>query len=212
MKTKVSIVIVHYNNSEKLIGCLSSIYKNLPRYSFEVIVVDNGVKSIAQKLKGIVNLTYIKSPQNLGYGAGNNLGIERAQGEYVLVLNPDTKVYKGTIDTLIRFLDNRPKAAIVAPNLVDKDGKVYAQLGSRKLTPLRGIVALSFINKIYPSNPISHKYWLKDLPMDKLREVDVVPGSAFLVRRTDFIKAGKFDEKMFLYFEEYGKKEAYRGI
>lgn len=201
-KIRVSIVIVFYKGKENLKRCLQSIKSNV---SYEIILVNNSklplseIKTIATKVK---NITYIDSPHNVGYGAGNNLGAKKAKGEYLFILNPDTEIQEETVETLLKFLEENKKAAIIAPNLIDEKGKVFSQLGSRELTPLRGVVALSFINKILPNNKISKHYWLKDLPMDELREVDVVPGSAFLIRKNVFEKVGMFDENFFLFFEE----------
>lgn len=202
-EVKLSIIIVYYRGRKKLFDCLESIKKNSPKVKFEVLVVDNSEGSIGEELRNRFSwVTYIKSPYNLGYGAGNNLGVGKSSGEFLLILNPDTLVKPKAIDNLISFLEKNEDVGIVAPNLVNKEGKIFSQLGSKELTPLRGIVALSFLNKLFPNNPISREYWLKDLSMDKKREVDVVPGSAFLIRKSVFEKAGRFDENIFLFFEE----------
>jgi len=201
---KVSIVILRYKEIGEVINCLNSIKKVNPRLSFEVILVDNNKKKrIINKVRGKYSwLRYVKSPGNIGFDRGNNLGAKYAKGEYLLFLNPDTLVLPKAIDKLSGFLDKNHKTGVVAPNLIDEKGKVFLQLGSRALTPIRGIVAHSFINKIFPNNPISRSYWLKDIPMDKLREVDVVPGSALMIRRNVFERIGGFDENFFIYFEE----------
>jgi GT2 family glycosyltransferase len=161
------------------------------------------VRKTAQVLKAKFNwVKYLKSPKNVGYGGGNNLGAKLAKGEYLFILNPDTKLQPKSLDTLASYLDKHPKVGIVAPNLIDESGKVYIQLGSKALTPLQGIVAHSFINKAFPNNPISRSYWLKDISMDELRDADAVPGSAFLIRKKVFEKVGGYDENIFLYFEE----------
>lgn len=196
-KIKLSIVIVFFKNGQELLGCLSSIRNSKINCRYEIVVVNNSQKKI--RLKGI---KCINSLSNLGYSRGNNLGVENTKGEYIFILNPDTKVLSDSINVLTNFLDTNKKAGIVAPNLVDKDGSIFSQMGSRELTPLRGIVALSFINKIFPRNPISTKYWAYDLPTNTLRELDAVPGSAFMIRRNIFNKLGGFDENMFLFFEE----------
>lgn len=203
-KVKVSIIIVRYREKEELFRCLETIKGSKPKTSCEVIVVDNNIKKrIGFKLKKkFAWVKYVKSPGNIGYGAGNNLGAKFSKGEYLFILNPDTEVLPGAIDSLVHFLEKNKKAAIVAPNLVDEKGKIFSQLGSRTLTPLRGIIALSFLNKLFPNNPISRKYWLKDVSMDKKREVDAVPGSAFLTRKKVFEEVGSFDKNFFLYFEE----------
>lgn len=203
-KIVVSIIIVHYKDKRRLFNCILSIKQNKQKISFEVIVVDNDEKPIIRKeLKAKFKwVKYIRSPGNIGYGAGNNLGAKHAKGKYLFILNPDTEALSGSIDKLANFLKKNKRVGLVAPNLVDEKRKIFSQLGSRKLTPLRGIVALSFLNKLFPNNPISIKYWLKDVPMNKKREMDVVPGSAFLIRKRVFEKVKGFDENFFLYFEE----------
>src|SRR4030065_152149 len=145
----LSIIIVYFKGKANLLTSIRSIIRSKPKTSYEIIVVDNNQNS---ELEGLFKpnrqkIKYIKSKNNLGYGAGNNLGASYAKGKYLFILNPDTKVYKNSIDLLVEFLERNKKAAIVAPNLVDQNGKIYKQMGSRLLTPLRGIVAFSFINK-----------------------------------------------------------------
>lgn len=194
---KVSILIVYYSGKDKLISCLKSIKNSKTAAKYEVLVVNNSKRHI-----GVRGVKVLSPGKNLGYGGGNNLAARYAKGEYLLILNPDTEVTKGAIDGLVSFLDKNKKAAAAAPNLIDESGKVYKQLGSSILSPLEGIVVLSFLNKLFPENKISKKYWLSDVPTDRLREVAVVPGSAFMVKKEAFKKVGGYDEKMFLYFEE----------
>lgn len=203
-KPKVSIIIVYYKGIAKLKNCLESIKATINSVKYEVVLVDNGESYECKKIKEklLPDAKYIKSPGNIGYAAGNNLGAQIAIGEYLLILNPDTVVRKNSVENLVKFLDRHKSTALVAPNLVNPKSEVFPQLGTQVLTPLRGIVALSFINKLFPQNPISKKYWLKDVPADIVRKVDCVPGSAFLVRKHIFEKLGGFDENFFLYFEE----------
>lgn len=203
-RVKVSIVIVHYRNKNRLFGCLNSIKLQRPKNTCEVIVVDNDErKTIGPSLRrSFPWVQYVKSKGNVGYAAGNNLGAKYAKGKYLLILNPDTELLSKSIDKLVQFLEENKRTAIAAPNLVDKKGNVFPRLGSKKLTPLRGMVVLSFLNRLFPNNPVSKDYWMEDLNEEKLREVDVVPGSAFLIRRNVFNKLGGFDEIFFLFFEE----------
>ena len=183
--------------------CLSSIRRSKSKIKYEVIVVDNSESGISEnKLKYPRGIRYIKSPRNVGYGAGNNLGERQAKGEYIFILNPDTELSPKALDNLVSFLDKHKDVAIVAPNLIHETGKVFEDIGTSALTPLRAIFGLSFINKVFSRNRISRGYWLKDIPKNKMREVDVVPGSAFLIRKSIFEKIGGFDENFFLYFEE----------
>jgi GT2 family glycosyltransferase len=203
-EVKVSVILVHYKKSDVLYNCIKSIYKSSPKVSFEIIVVDNDeTKTVNTYLKrNFPKIRYIASPGNLGYGKGNNLGIENARGEYIFILNPDTLVEKGAVDNLFKFLKKNKRVGVVAPTLYDKNGKMYPLQGTRKLTPLRGVVGLSFINKLFSRNPISKEYWMLDADRSKPLEVDVVPGTAFMTKRSLFEKIGGFDKNFFLYFEE----------
>jgi len=205
MKPLVSIIIVNYKVKKELFACLSSILNSKPKVSYELIVVDNDEQKIIEKdlRKKFPSVIYIKNPRNNGYGGGNNLGAAIAEGNNLFFLNPDTVVKKGAIDELVRFINNDKKIGIVAPLLLKPTGQAYPLQGTKELTPIRGIFALSFINKIFPNNRYSKRFWIKDWDKHSDKEVDVVPGTAFLIRRNIFEKAGKFDENFFLYFEEF---------
>jgi len=207
MKPKVSIIIVHYQNKKVLFNCLDSIRKSKPKVSYEIIVIDNDeTQTIKASLKRkFRQINYLKSPGNIGYAAGNNLGTQAAQGKYLFILNPDTQILPQSIDKLVNFLEKNKSAAVVAPLLLNRRHQPYPLQGTSELTPLKGIFALSFINKIFPHNPVSKNYWSNWQDKTKLnqsRPVEVVPGSAFLIKRTVFNKLKGFDENFFLYFEE----------
>ena len=202
--TKVSIIVVHYKEKKVLYDCLRSIEKSLPSVSYEVVVVDNDEpRTIEEYLKvHFPKVRYIPAFGDLGYGKGNNLGIKNAKGEYIFIINPDTIVTKGMLDEMVNFIVRNKKVGAVAPSLYDQHGKVYSSQGTGALTPVRAMVGLSFINKLFPNNPISKAYWLKEIDRSGPYEVDVVPGTAFLIKKKLFEKLGGFDKNFFLYFEE----------
>ena len=203
-KIKVSIILVYYQKFDALLTCLDSIYRLKTKSSIEVIIVDNSKESVGSEIeKKFKKVRYLKSPGNIGYGAGNNLGAEKAKGKYLFILNPDTSVKKSAIDNLVSFLDSNRKTAIVAPNLVDKEDKLFESMGNTELTPMKAIFSLTFINKLFPNNPVARKYWLKDSDKHKKRKVDVVPGTAFMIRKSVYKNLGGFDKYFFLYFEEF---------
>lgn len=204
MKTKkISIIIVNYKVKKELLACIKSIYKSKPKTSFEIIVVDNDeVKTIEKELLyKFKNVKYIKTDRNLGYGGGNNLGAKYAKGEYLFFLNPDTTILNDAADILVNFLNKNSNAGIVAPLLYDKNNKPYEFQGNLELTPLRGIVVLSFLGKVFPK--IFNKYWITDLNKNEIKEAYSIPGTAFVIRKDIFERIGKFDEEFFLFFEEH---------
>ena len=201
----VSIVIVHYHADEELFRCLESIQKNKPKTDFEVIVVDNDEeirikKELKEKFPWV---KYVKSLGNNGFGSGNNLGVAHAKGDYLFFLNPDTRVFPGTVDELLDFLKKGKGAGVVAPQLLHPDKTIFEQQGCLKLNVLRGIVVLSFLNKVLPNNPVSSAYWQSGWDKNKLKEVDVVPGTAFMIVKKLYEEMQGFDENFFLYFDEF---------
>lgn len=199
---ELSIIIVAYKAQKELEACLTSIYRNKPNVSFEVIVVDNNKYSIQRKLKKYPKIKYIKSESNIGYSAANNLGFVNSLGTYILILNPDTLIRPDSVSKLYLYLQKRPEIAIVSPALVNENDDIYVQIGSGKLDQYVGVISLSFINKIWKNNPISKKYFLREADHSIPLSVEVVPGSALMIKRDVFEKVGGFDEKFFLYFEE----------
>jgi N-acetylglucosaminyl-diphospho-decaprenol L-rhamnosyltransferase len=201
---KVSIIIVHYKVKEALFNCLESIYSSTTKVSYEVIVVDNDEEKVIEKelKKKFPKIVYIKSKSNVGFGAGNNLGVQQAKGEYLFFLNPDTEIEKGSLTHLVNFMQADEQVGIVAPLLLDKHNYPYPLQGTSELSPLSAIFGLSFLNTLFPKNPISKKYWLHGWNKKETKEVDVVPGTAFVIRKKAFVDAGGFDEKFFLFFEE----------
>jgi GT2 family glycosyltransferase len=200
----VSVVIVNYHVKKELFECIESIYNSKPKTKYEIIVVDNDEeKTIGKELqKRFPKVIYIPN-ENKGFGQGNNIGAKSAKGENFFFLNPDTKIFPETVDNLATFLQKNKKAGIVAPLLCDKNNEAYKLQGVKELTPFRALVVFSFINKLFPKNKVYRDYYLLDWDKKTLKKVDVAPGTAFMIRKDIFEKAGGFDEKFFLYFEEF---------
>ncbi len=177
---KVSIIIVQYKAKEELQRCISSIKT---RISHEIIVIDN-------------------NKHNVGYGAGINLGVKKAKGKLLLILNPDTKLNTGAVDKLVSFYLSHPNCGLVAPDLTNNEGELYEFVGTGELNPINAIFSLSIINRLFPGNPVSRRYWIRRDPGKKIKDVGVAPGTAFLISKELFEKVEGFDERFFLYFEE----------
>lgn len=200
---QVSVIIVNYKSTQVLLNCLNSIRKSKPKTSYEIIIIDNDKKSNRAKLtQKFKNINYHKNRSNQGFGAANNLGSRLARGKYLFFLNPDTLIQSKTIDTLAKYLSSHKQTAVAAPLLLGPDHQPYPLQGTQKLTPTRAIFAFSVLNKLFPQNPISRNFWLKDTNRSQPHQVAVVPGSAFMIKKSVFEQIGAFDENYFLYFEE----------
>ena len=111
---KLSIVIVNWNTRDLLRDCLDSLYETINDRSFEVIVVDNCSSDDSPEMlrTEYQRVCLIDNSENVGYSAAANQGMYAAKGDYILCLNPDTIVNPGTIERVLRFLeDNRDYVA-----------------------------------------------------------------------------------------------------
>lgn len=200
----ISIVVVHYNVKRELFACLTSILESRLKIPYEIIIVDNEEKSAigVDLKKNFSRVVYIKNKKNVGFGKANNIGAKKASGDFLFFLNPDTLIDKDTLGTLLDFIERDKNIAIVAPIILDESGNVSNLQGSTELTPIEGIVCHSFMNKYFPNNLISRRYFLRGWDKKTPKEADVISGAAFLVRKFIFDKSGGFDENIMLYFEE----------
>jgi len=185
MKDKASIIIVTYNSKRYLKSCIGSIMKQ--DYPLEIIVVDNhSTDGTVEFVKeNFPSVKIIEAGENLGYGAGNNLGVKHADGEYIVILNPDTVVEKDWLKELIRPL---------------KDGKVVT---TSKII----IYGDSVINACGHINHFTGLTFARGLGEDpttyqKPEHVSGFSGCCFALRRQDFINLGGFDENFFTYNED----------
>ena len=186
----LDIIIVSYNARTDLVHCLLALKKNPPSISHEIVVVDNGSTDgsvdAARKVPGV---RAIEMGRNAGFSAANNAGIRATNNSLILLLNSDTLVPPGALDTLIAALDRTPGTGVVGPRLVDSDGRPELSFG-RMITPL---------------NEWRQKRRTPDwIARQTSREqfVDWVSGACLLVRRADADRAGLLDERFFLYTED----------
>lgn len=186
----LSIVIVSFNARPDLVNCLLSLKKGPPSRPHEIIVVDNASQddSVAAALK-IPGVRVLEMGHNAGFSAANNAGIRASQGDLLLLLNSDTLVPPGALDTLIAKLEEAPDTGVAGPRLVDAEGRPE----------------LSFGRMISPWNELRQKFrgeaWIA---RETAREqfVDWVSGACLLVRRDDAEAVDLLDERFFLYTED----------
>jgi GT2 family glycosyltransferase len=199
--TRLSIVIVSYNASGDLATALAALVSTPPSCDHEIIVVDNASSDGAAAMvrQRFPTVTAIDAGRNSGFAAANNIGIRASHGDLVLLLNPDTIVPPGAIDSLAARLAERPDAGVIGPRIVDGHGHAELSFGSdlspfgelRRKTLLaldgRGLAAASrFIERA----------------TSRERDVDWVTGACLLVRRPVAEEAGLLDERYFLYAED----------
>lgn len=195
----LSIIIVSWNVRDLLLQCLDSIFENQTASTFEVLVVDNASTdgSPIQIKKRFPQVHLIENDNNVGFARANNQAISVSKGKYLLLLNPDTRVYVGALDHLVQFLETHPTAGAAGSRLLNPDGSLqpscfpFPTLG-------REFWRLFHLDKILPLALYRQNTWDIDAP----RQVDVVQGTSLILRRAALDKVGLLDESYFVYTEE----------
>jgi GT2 family glycosyltransferase len=200
----VSVVVVNYSTRDLTLECLRSVYAEARLHAFELIVVDNAstdgsVKAIREEFPDI-RLT--ASTENLGFAAGNNLAAAEAQGEWLLLLNPDTIVLDGAIDTLLDFASEHGEAAIFGGRTLFPDGSLNPTSCWARATLWSSLTSALGLTAAFPGSRMFDPEAMGDWDRDTARKVDIVTGCFFLLRKRDWERLGGFDERFYMYGEE----------
>lgn len=204
MSPRVTIVIVTFNVHDVVAQCLDSLASRPPVLPHEVVVVDNG------STDGTLDMIRSRWPavrtialgRNAGFAAANNAGIrETASGgsAWVLLLNPDTIVPEGAIDSLVARAESSADVGVAGPRLVDAEGRPELSWG-RMPGPLNEARQKRIWNAYaegaaWAVAEVGHRTSSESFP-------DWVSGACLLVRRSDAERAGLLDERYFMYLED----------
>jgi GT2 family glycosyltransferase len=128
--------------------------------------------------------------------------MRESRGRFVLLLNPDTEFTSGGITQMIKFMEAQVGAGICGPRMTDSQGKVRfsSRLFPSYLTAISS--SQSILNRLFPNNPLSKRYLLKETSHNQTAEVDWVSGSCLLTKREVFENIGLLDEVFFMYVED----------
>lgn len=202
----VSILLVSFNTREMSLACLKSIYDETKEVTFEILVVDNASSdgSVTAISESFPQLRLHVSETNLGFAAANNLvAVESPNGKYLLLLNPDTVVLNGAIDTLVYFAEEHREADIFGGRTLFGNGDLNPSSCWREPS-LWGFLSRALsLDVIFPNsgffNYDSYGGWARD----SVAEVDIVSGCFLLIRRELWERLGGFDPDFFMYAEDW---------
>ncbi|AVR45819.1 glycosyltransferase family 2 protein [Christiangramia fulva] len=202
----VSCIIINYNTSGFTFDCVKSIIENHdPDFKCEIIVIDNASRQedfqkLDRDLKSLKGLPikHIGSKINIGFGAGNMLGVQEASpSRYYAFINNDTLITaKNTLEELAQFMDNNAEIAVCSPQMLDEEGNFRVTIDHFS-TLQREILKRSFLETFFPKKYLNRKKFY-----DNPTRVDYVQGSFLFVDAQDFNDVGGFDTNLFLYYEE----------
>jgi GT2 family glycosyltransferase len=201
----LSVVIVNFNTEKLTRTALQTVFASqLGRYTLEVIVCDNGSTdgSVAMVKKEFPQVILIQNKKNLGFAAGNNPGIKRARGRYVLLLNTDTEVPSETLRTMIRFMDENPEAGAATCKVVLPNGDLDWACHRGFPTPWVAFTYISKLEKLFPKTRLFGEYHQGYKDPNTIHEVNCIVGAFFMVRCEVIKEVGLLDEDYFMYGED----------
>jgi GT2 family glycosyltransferase len=199
---KLSIIIVNWNTGDLLRQCLHSISdttKVWPTETVETFVVDNASQddSLVRARSEHPWAQFVENKENVGFAGGNNQAFPLCSGQYVLLLNPDTKLMPGALETLVAFMDTHPEVGACGPLLLNADGSLQPSC-SPMLTPGREFWRLTFLDRLWPRATYLQHRWDRESP----RQVEVIKGACLLLRQKALDQVGLLDDQYFMYTEE----------
>lgn len=201
----LSVIIVNFRSSGHVLNCLSSMRTGTKNIQYEIIVVDNasGDQSEQIILSSYPEVIWLQSKYNAGFARANNMGIRKAKGRMILLLNADTLILNDAIEKTFLFFEKETTYAACGVQLINTDGSpqhsgarfVYGALNNLRPLPYAGkaLRNIAFSSGIKQPNIFDVK---------KNEEVDWIVGAFLMTRKTVIDKAGLLDEDFFMYAEE----------
>ncbi|MFA5863116.1 MAG: glycosyltransferase family 2 protein [Phycisphaerae bacterium] len=205
LQPSLDIIIVNWNAGALLRNCLESIAaSNLDGIDLQrVVVVDNASSdNSTQGLDDIkIPLTLLANPENRGFAAACNQGVQESTADYLLFLNPDIRLYENSLKIPVECV-NRPenqKIGVVGIQLVDEQGHI-ARSCARFPTPRSFFGQMLGLDRLLPGRFLAHP--MTEWDHRDSRDVDHVIGAFYLVRRSIFEQMNGFDTRYFVYLED----------
>ena len=197
---KLSIVIVSYNAPKHLEICLDSCQEALKNFEGEIIVVDNNSSEIdfLSLKKNYPNVNYLLQTENLGFAKANNIGVENALGDYILILNPDTIIPEDIFPKLIDFHQSKEKIGLVGVRLIDTNGNFHPE-SKRNIPTAKN--SFSKLFKRFNSSTVNNYYKL-EVGEFETAPCEILVGAFIFTTKQIYKEIGGFDARYFMYGED----------
>jgi N-acetylglucosaminyl-diphospho-decaprenol L-rhamnosyltransferase len=200
----LATVIVHYKSPDPLLECLHSLATAAEGLAVETVVVDNDSRddAPARVAAAFPAVRLIGNHENVGYARAVNQGIAATTAPFVLVMNPDCKLDRGSVRALLAHMAAQPRTGVAGPRILNPDGTLEysARAFPDHLTFLFN--RYSLLTRLFPRNRFSRRYLLTDWDHASVRDVDWLSGACLLVRREAIDRVGGMDERFFMFNED----------
>jgi GT2 family glycosyltransferase len=202
----VSIVIINYNTFDLTSACIRSVIQFTKRATYEIILIDNASTERDPEIfaKEFPQITLVKSSTNGGFSYANNLGIEKSNGEYVLLLNSDTELKEDSISGIIEYVKDVERFGVGGCRMIYPDGKVQPTARKFKSISWELLDLFRFIPMMMSYEKRSRLMMGKYFDCNETIECDWVNGAFFLFpgKIVEELPGKKLDDRFFMYGED----------
>lgn len=202
---ELSIIILNFNVKDLLLNCLDSIFESKGKLDlWQVIVVDNASSdgSVEAVKDRFPQVELIKNETNLGFAAGNNVGVKYAKSPVILFLNPDTVIKDHAIQKSLEVLLSDPDTGALSCRVELPDGRLDYSCHRGFPTPWNSLAYFSGLAKIFPKSPFFSGYSASFLDISRPHEVDCISGTYLMVRKIAAEQIGFWHEGYFFNGED----------
>lgn len=203
-KPLVTAIVLNYKTPKNTVQCVQALKKQTIADQLDIIVIDNhsqddSIGVIRNRLSSLPNVTIAESNDNIGYGRGNEIGMKRAESEYILIINPDNELKPDALEIMTKEMNAHADIGILAPKLVHEDGTVRDTARTFP-TFFDALIKRTFLSTYFTKR--MDRYLQRTKSVDEARDVDWVVGACMLIRRSLIEQIGGFDPRFFLFFED----------
>ena len=201
---QLSVIILNYNVRYFLELCVLSVQSALKTIDGEIIVIDNNSSDDSCEMMKhcFPNVKLIQNIENLGFPKGNNIGVAKAKGKYICILNPDTVVAEDTFTKVLAFAQKQSDLGIVGCKLIDGAGNFLPESKRGVPTPWVAITRITGLYKIFTKSKAFGKYYARHLNENQTGKVDILVGAFMFLKRDLYLEVGGFDEDCFMYSDD----------
>ncbi len=201
---KLSVIVLNHNTKVILKKCLQKCQQALVNIQAEIIVVDSAStdKSPEMVEEFFPKIKLIRLKENLGFSIGNNIGVKKSCGDYVVFLNSDVLVKKDAFEMLLKYMDDNKEVGAITPKLVLRNNKIDPDCHRGFPTPWAALSYFLGLEKLFPKSKIFGQYHQMYKNMQETHYIDSCCGAFMLVRKEAGDQVGWWSEEYFFYGED----------
>jgi len=204
MKKEITTIIVNYKVPHEILKLIDSIKSADSCELTDIIIVDNNSSDGSEKIicEKHRDIKWVALEKNIGFGKACNIGAKDSDTEFLLFINPDTKISANTLTVSRAFMKKKPSVGIMGPKVIYDNGEFAKECRRNIPTPKNSLLYMLKLDKLFRKRNNFSSYKLIEADPDKSMSVDAISGSYMFVRSELFKNIGGFDEDFFMYGED----------